>query len=285
MQTMPNFSISSSYKLEMKEMPVTGCTLLLGRKVSINIPYLSALHSHPFWQMEIPYSTGISVINSEQTALKSDDILIIPPKTPHRFQYQRSGIEFVTLRFQTKGIYPSSKYIIASHNPNIQSIRSVIVTLLGDQPLIDMNIIQAITALISSMVSLTFMPKQPELYHESSELVRDVTAVVRGRIGENIRILDIASEIGLSVDNLSKRFRQDTGKTLKQYIDEYRTTEAKKILLHTCDSVSEIAFQLGFLDVYSFSRFFKRMTNQTPSNYRHTVLQSSNSTHEYNPNL
>ncbi len=266
---MSNFNIIQSYQFETPDIVSVEPILLLGRHVKINNAYTSPAHTHPIWQMEIPYSAGIMVIGNKKIELDCNDLLIIPPGTLHQFKYDKAGIEFVTLRFQVDGITPQSQIILAPGNAFFQSVRSAIITFLGSQPHVDINKIYAIRALILSIISLLFIPERPDQYRGVSELVYKVEAIVHGRIGERIRIRDIANDLGLSVDNLSRNFKRDANMTLKQYIDKCRAEEATKILMHTSDLVSEVAFQLGFPDVYSFSRFYKKMTGKSPSAYRH----------------
>jgi AraC-like DNA-binding protein len=49
--------------------------------------------------------------------------------------------------------------------------------------------------------------------------------------------------------------------------------EARRLLFHSELSVKEIAFELGFEDASYFNRFFKRLSEQTPAQYRSTVRE------------
>jgi AraC-like DNA-binding protein len=52
--------------------------------------------------------------------------------------------------------------------------------------------------------------------------------------------------------------------------------EAKRRLVFTRGSVEELAFDLGFKDPAYFSRFFKKLTDQTPAVYRSSHNYDSN---------
>lgn len=54
----------------------------------------------------------------------------------------------------------------------------------------------------------------------------------------------------------------------QRIIQERIVTEAKHLLLNSAESVKEIAALLGYENVYSFSRFFKRMTRENISDFR-----------------
>ena len=52
------------------------------------------------------------------------------------------------------------------------------------------------------------------------------------------------------------------------YIRLQRIEEAKKLLTGTDIPISEISYSVGYEDVNYFHRVFKKLTNETPSNYR-----------------
>ncbi len=78
----------------------------------------------------------------------------------------------------------------------------------------------------------------------------------------------IAREVNLSSSYLSDLLRNITGQNAQQYIQNHVIEKAKELLTTTNFSISEIAYQLGFEYSQSFSKLFKKGTNQTPSAYR-----------------
>ncbi len=60
-------------------------------------------------------------------------------------------------------------------------------------------------------------------------------------------------------------------KNALQLIHERVLLEAKRNLIYTVQSVSQISYGLGFNDPAYFSRFFKRLTGQPPKAFRHAV--------------
>ena len=69
-------------------------------------------------------------------------------------------------------------------------------------------------------------------------------------------------------NTLSEVVKEQSGKPAISHIHERLILEAKRLLFHTDGSVKEIAYDLGFEDDSYFNRFFKRITQQTPSEYR-----------------
>lgn len=75
-------------------------------------------------------------------------------------------------------------------------------------------------------------------------------------------------ELNMSASYLSDMLKKETGKSTKEHIDSYIVRKAKNILLSSNQSVSEIAFGLGFEYPQSFTRMFKKKTGMSPNEYR-----------------
>ena len=78
----------------------------------------------------------------------------------------------------------------------------------------------------------------------------------------------IAQELNLSPNYLSDMLRTYTGRTTQQHIQDRLIEKAKVLLSTTGLSVSEIAYQLGFLHPQSFHRLFKNQTSVSPVEFR-----------------
>lgn len=77
----------------------------------------------------------------------------------------------------------------------------------------------------------------------------------------------VAQKIGISEVYLRKLFLSHYGITPKQYILEGRINKAKQLLIDTPFTVTAIALECGFSNVYHFCRAFKQRTGTTPMQY------------------
>lgn len=95
---------------------------------------------------------------------------------------------------------------------------------------------------------------------------------VRGFIAwhrfSEVRVGDIARELGYHEKYLSAVFRRTEGITLKRYLIGERLQEAKRLLLDSDYNISEIANYLNFENAHNFSRFFKTETGLSPTAFR-----------------
>ncbi len=78
----------------------------------------------------------------------------------------------------------------------------------------------------------------------------------------------LAENVNLSPSYLSDLLKKETGINTQDHIHYYLIEEAKNILLNTNQSVSEIAYSLGFEYPQYFSKLFKQKTGKTPIEYR-----------------
>lgn len=85
---------------------------------------------------------------------------------------------------------------------------------------------------------------------------------------EAIDVDSICAEIGFSKYYFCKLFKKQQGKTIYQYLTEYRIKNAKELLAYSKLSVNNIAAQVGFKNPLTFIRAFERTVHMTPSEYR-----------------
>lgn len=78
--------------------------------------------------------------------------------------------------------------------------------------------------------------------------------------------------IHLSPNYLSDLLKKETGLTAKDHINLFIIEKAKTLLLNNTDTISTIAYRLGFNYPHYFSRLFKAKTGMTPQDYRSNSL-------------
>ncbi len=86
---------------------------------------------------------------------------------------------------------------------------------------------------------------------------------------------EVAKEACMEPTYFSKIFKDVTGKDFREYLNDHRITKAKEILLNGSKlSITEIALALGFGDITTFERIFKRTVGLTPMQYRNRSSSS-----------
>jgi signal transduction histidine kinase/AraC-like DNA-binding protein/DNA-binding response OmpR family regulator len=102
----------------------------------------------------------------------------------------------------------------------------------------------------------------------TSALVKRAVAYFQQNYSRNLSREEIAGAIGVSKNYLSHIFRQELGLSPWDYLNRYRIKQAKDLLSHTSDSVTEVALQVGFNNPAYFSRMFHKQIGLSPSAYR-----------------
>ena len=101
----------------------------------------------------------------------------------------------------------------------------------------------------------------------ADSVIEKVNRYIREHYSEAIGKEEIAAELFLAPDYLSKMYKKKTGRGIKDYIGEYRINEAK-ILLEKGMHVSDAAERVGFENFTYFSTMFKKYTGVSPNQYR-----------------
>jgi AraC family transcriptional activator of pobA len=104
-------------------------------------------------------------------------------------------------------------------------------------------------------------------------LMQRFLLLVDGHYREQWPLADYAQALGVTPDHLSRTCRMVSGDSALQMLHERVLLEARRLLAYTPMPVTEIAGQLGYADTPYFSRFFRRGTGHTPSEYRQLIAQ------------
>lgn len=102
----------------------------------------------------------------------------------------------------------------------------------------------------------------------SSDLIRDFNFLVEQHFREKHSVKAYADLLHKSPKTLSNVFKKQGDHTPLQYIQNRRVLEAKRLLTYSNLSVSEIAYDLGFPEIQTFSRFFKTREGISPQHFR-----------------
>jgi len=81
----------------------------------------------------------------------------------------------------------------------------------------------------------------------------------------------LAEHLGLTLDYFSRVFRQTFGCAPREWLVGERIRNAAQRLSESHVKIGTLAEELGYPDIYSFSKQFKKVTGRSPRNYRGTV--------------
>ena len=91
---------------------------------------------------------------------------------------------------------------------------------------------------------------------------------------KTITLGEAAKIAAMSEVALSRFFKQRTGKTFIDTLNEIRLGNASRMLIETTHSINEIAYKCGFNNISNFNRIFKKKKDCTPKEFRHSYSSS-----------
>ncbi len=99
-------------------------------------------------------------------------------------------------------------------------------------------------------------------------LTKKFLMLLEEKYQENLPISTYADLLKVSPDHLTFVIKETTGKTSLQVIKDKQIVEIKRFLLFTDLTISEITAELNFADHSYFSKFFKKETGESPTEFR-----------------
>jgi len=112
-----------------------------------------------------------------------------------------------------------------------------------------------------------FSTFQPMRNHHD-ELVASAQQKIESRYNDAETIEEIIKDIPASRRNMVRRFKQVTGMTPIEYLQQTRIEAAKKLLEQTGQQMTEVIYNSGYNDPKAFRKVFRKAVGMTPSEYR-----------------
>lgn len=112
-----------------------------------------------------------------------------------------------------------------------------------------------------------------EKYNISDNQIKTVIDYINENIRLDISIDELTALVPLSRRNLEKKFKEETGTSVYQFILDKKVDLISTELLTTDKDLWDIAIEMGFNDVRNVYRIFKKKTGYTPVSFRKKYLQ------------
>lgn len=114
---------------------------------------------------------------------------------------------------------------------------------------------------------------------EKSQIIQKAKQYIHENLEKKIMLQDVADVACVSPGYLSSLFKRIRGQSLVDYINQCKIEKAKELMDEGKQRINEIAYELGFENIYYFSKVFKRMTGIPPTQYlkaRETTITNRN---------
>jgi AraC family transcriptional regulator len=106
---------------------------------------------------------------------------------------------------------------------------------------------------------------------------RRVIDYIEEHLGAKLTVKDIASAIELSKSHFTRAFKSTVGTSPMVYIAARRVERAKRMMIASAESLTEIALDCGFADQSHLNRQFRRAVGVTPGQWRRSSASAPGS--------
>ena len=239
----------------------------------------------------IPVGRGALEFGTSRLPLGKDELLLLPSGDVHRFVDNHTSPMTLIFAFFSEAVveknsalqqllpevhkrFPSAYPVAQLHSYRRSAVRDVFKRMLLEQ---SRNGAETNAVLHAGLIDLLVHLYRSKPIEQVASMSRD--QAIEGTLDyiENffyttIRVLDLAEMCDISGRRYADLFKQRTGKTVVQYINERRVAFAQERLQHT-GQISYAAKVAGFADVTHFYRVFKRIAKMTPGEYLEHLKQ------------
>ena len=115
---------------------------------------------------------------------------------------------------------------------------------------------------------------------ESDDYMPQMMQYILQNLHGEISLTALAEQMFVSVSTLSRAFKKRTGLYFADFVLQLRVKEAMTLLSETEDNITQIALRVGFSGSSAFSRAFKKVTGETPAEFRERSRNERTSSRE-----
>lgn len=124
-----------------------------------------------------------------------------------------------------------------------------------------------LNSLLTEKVNLLFLSLESNV-QENSTIFLIKAFISKNFQNGNLSVKDISEHVYLSTSYVCTIFKNETGKTLNQYLTEFRIERAKTLLLDPRYKITDISDKVGYSDGNYFGKTFRKMVGLSPSEFR-----------------
>lgn len=198
--------------------------------------------------------------NGKQYQLKKNDLLLLEPKKQH-FGYKGSNNTSFFWAHFTGGeiINPVLKYQNIKDSYNLSLLFKQLIHYRTEN-----QSDECLNYLIRLILIECFSNKTKE---STNNIVSEISAWITANSDIPLSVEQISKHFGYNADYISRLFKINYGKSLKEYINDIKINYIKQLLLTSDLSLSDIAYNTGFTDYKYFLKFFKYHEGITPTQF------------------
>ncbi len=124
---------------------------------------------------------------------------------------------------------------------------------------------------IYQLCEILFDIQENEQNKIEADSIYAVREYIDEHLNEDLSLAELSEMVYFNSSYFSRKFKQETGKNLSEYINDARIVKAKNLLEETNMKIQDIAINVGYKSSTYFSYCFKKATGVSPTDYRKTL--------------
>jgi len=252
-------------------------------------------HFHP--ELELVYIEGAHAkrhVGDHISEFEGSDLVLIGSNIPH-LNFDHGVI--TKYRKEVLHMKPSFKNMILEGLPELKQIEHLLelakygIAFYGDtkieigtsmkklhqqEPFEFFMNVMSILKKLSASTEFILLHKKPYINRYSNkeqDRIRKIYALIDERYTEKITLDQVAQLCNLTKPAFCRYFKKATGNTFTVFLNQYRISQAKRLLLMG-KNVSETCFECGFESLSYFNRSFKKITGENPSAFKKSYIEN-----------
>lgn len=181
-----------------------------------------------------------------------------------------NGLEVIR---RSRAKYPDMAFIIVSGYDDFSYCRQALRMQITDYILKPVDYEEFGDCIDRLKISIFERNTKGEAEKGEERPISAITRYLQTHLAEEISLNTLADEFHLNPQYISQLFKNEIGVNFLTYLTNIRMERAKKLLLSTGLSITEIAEQVGYGDYRVFTKVFKKAESVTPSKYRKDYIE------------
>ena len=247
------------------------CGLAVGDGILLPSSLLLYWHDYPHertiistrYMLILPALPMEYIVSGSRIGLDSGHALLVKPYLQRSVPEARERYDRLIVSFEApeEAFYLPAEPVMQTSEESQQAAERLLDAYLAG------DILRAIFELVLLLRELSRHPVNRNV-PLLSRPVRQALNRINQALELPLSIKELAAEAGLSSSHFRRKFREELGISLGDYLAERRVSAAKRLLEETPSPVAEIARACGYDTIYSFSRFFRKRTGLPPTEWR-----------------
>lgn len=247
-------------------------------------------NSHSTWELDyIIHGSGIRSIGNLSEHITEREIILIPPGIPHIWAFEAQEVEGncevsnLSVFFKSSllenisGIFPemteSVNRLLSYHDAILfleddhDRIEHILLSMRGMTPEVRLPKMIELIIVLSNSIKHRFAGRGKE-QSTTEKKFEKIRVFLKCNYNRVITLNEIADYMNMNKSSLCTFMRKHTGMTLTEYLNGIRLSIASEYLLNLDDTISSIAYRVGFSDITYFNRLFRKKYGLSPSQYK-----------------